>query len=372
MPKSIEVREVPNTRRGVFQFVTFARKVNAGDPNWVAPIFSEQVKMIREGPFNEIGVKQLFMAFKDGVPVGRISAQINHAHNRHYASTQGFFGWFESIDDVEVARSLVDAARSWLAIRGCTDMIGPLNFSIYDEIGVLIDNFEDPPVVLCTYNPPYYDRLLKEAGLEREIDWYAYRKRKATGIPSVVRKVAARVEKQPNVVLRRMKKRHWEQESARVRRIFEIAWSENWFHVPFSDRQWHHVTSELKKVIREEFALVLEVDREPVGFIISVLDANVALKAARGSLYPFGVFKILWNLRKIKRPRTVIMGLLPEYRNRGYDMYMIYRTIVDGASLGYDNCDCSLIAESNLRMIRGLEAIGAERYKTYRLYRKRF
>jgi GNAT superfamily N-acetyltransferase len=368
----IEVREVPETRSAVLEFVKLPRKINALYPNWVAPIYREQARTILTGPFNEIGEKRLFMAFVDGVPMGRISAQINHAHNRHYGGMQGFFGWFESVDDTDVARVLMDAAEAWLKTRGCRDMVGPLSFSIYDEIGVLVDNFDEPPVVLCTYNPPYYDRLLKDVGLEKEMDWYAYLKRKATGIPETVRRIAARVEKQPNVVLRRMSKRNWDQESTRIRRIFEIAWTDNWFHVPFTDRQWSHVTTELKKVFKEEFALALEVNGKRVGFLVSVLDANIALKAANGELYPFGIFKILWNLRKIRRPRTAIMGLLPEYRNRGYDIYMIFRMIVDGAKLGYDNCDCSLIAENNAKMIKALELIGAERYKTYRLYRRVF
>ena len=166
----ITVKPIGNTKSEVKEFVKMAPPLYKDYPNYVIPILSDQVKMIMGGPFEKIGEKQLFIAYKDGKPVGRISAHRSFSHNEHYKENQGFFGWFESIDDVEVANKLTEGAESWLKEKGCTDMLGPISFTIYDEIGMLIDAFDLDPTILCTYNPPYYPKLLEEVGYKKEID----------------------------------------------------------------------------------------------------------------------------------------------------------------------------------------------------------
>ena len=368
----IIVKPIGNTKSEVKEFVKMAPPLYKDYLNYVTPILSDQVKMIMSGPFEKIGEKQLFIAYKDDKPVGRISAHRSFSHNEHYKENQGFFGWFESIDDVEVANKLTEEAESWLKEKGCTDMLGPINFTIYDEIGMLIDAFDLDPIILCTYNPPYYPRLLEKLGYKKEIDWFAYLKNGADPIPPTMEKIAKRIEKRGDYVLRYASKKNWEHEVSTIKEIFEEAWAENWGNVPFTDEHWHHVTAELKLILKEELVIIIEVDGKPVGFSVSVPDANYAIKKAKGKLFPFGIFKMLFALKKIKRIRTTIMGVRKEYRKRGFDILMIYKTIQNGVALGYQDSDCSLIVESNDRMVSGVEGIGAKKYKTYRIFRKTF
>ncbi len=366
----IEVKPVANNKKEVKKFLQMAAPIYKDYPHWVAPIYSEVTKFIVEGPFNKIGEKQLFMAYRDGKPVARVSAHMSYAHNDHYKTKQGFFGFFEAYDDEEATKALFAEADKWLKERGCTDMLGPMNFAIYDEIGLLVDNFDDDPVVMCLYNPPYYLPLLEKVGFVKEIDWYSYYKGDEDPIPPVMSKLSQRMMRSGNVTIRNASKKNWQKEVTTVRHIFEHAWSQNWGNVPFSDEQWEFLVHELKMVVKEELAFILELDGEPIGFSVTIPDANFAIKKAKGRLFPFGIFKILWNLRKVKRVRTVILGILEEYRQRGYHLPLIQKTIENGTAMGYKNSDCSLIVENNAPLITGLEKIGAYKYKTYRIMKR--
>ena len=367
----IIVKPIGNTKSEVKEFVKMAPPLYKDYLNYVTPILSDQVKMIMSGPFEKIGEKQLFIAYKDNKPVGRISAHRSFSHNEHYKENQGFFGWFESIDDVEVANKLTEKAESWLKEKGCTDMLGPISFTIYDEIGILVDAFDLDPIISCTYNPPYYPKLLEEIGYQKEIDWFAYLRGRHDSMPPTMEKIVKRIEKRSDYVLRYVSKKNWKHEASTIREIFEEAWVENWGNVPFTDEQWHHITAKFKLILKEEFAIIIEVDGKPVGFSVTVPDANYAIKKAKGKLFPFGIFKILFALKKIKGIRTAIMGVRKEYRKRGFDILMIYKTIQNGMALGYQYSDSSLIVESNERMVAGIEGI-AKKYKTYRIFRKTF
>jgi GNAT superfamily N-acetyltransferase len=369
---NIEIRELPKTKKAIKEFVVFSKYVYTDYPHWVAPIYSDQIKFISKGPFNEIGEFQLFMAYCDGKPVARISAHRSFAHNDHYKTNQGFWGFFEGYNDWEAVSTIFGAAAKWLKDKGCESMIGPLNFAIYDEIGILMDNYDVDPVIMCTYNPPYYPELLSKLGFVKEVDWYAYMKDGREPLTPIMVRLTERMKRQEGVVLREINIKKFYEEAAHVKHIFNKAWSENWGNVPFTEKQWQHIVSELKMIIKKELAFIVEVNGKPVGFSISIPDANQALKKAKGKLFPFGIFKILWGMRKgqITTLRTVILGVLDEYRRRGYDMAMIQKIIENGRALGYNDSDCSLIVETNARMMGGLEAIDAKRYKTYRIFKK--
>ncbi|MCS6985625.1 MAG: hypothetical protein NZM25_10935 [Leptospiraceae bacterium] len=368
----LSVRELRQDREGVKTFVEFSRDIYRDNPYYVHPIYAEQVRFILKGPFNRIGEKILLMAWRGERPVARASFHRSFAHNEYYKTNQGFFGWFEAYDDVEAVAALMDAGENWLKQRGCTSMIGPMNFTIYDEIGILMDAYDKIPAILCLYNPPYYPRLLEQVGFVKEIDWYAYWRDKDAGIPPLMEKVWQRFQRNEKVKIRPANMKKWNEEIRAVKNIFNEAWKENWGHVPFNDEQWENIVRELKRIVIPELALILEAEGKPVGFCITIPDANYAIKFAEGRLFPFGIFKILWHLRKVKTTRTIIMGLLPEYRRHGYDFALVYRTIVDGIRLGYTGSDCSLLAETNTRIIEGVKAMGAYHYKTYRLFRRDF
>jgi len=327
-----------------------------------------------KGPFHSMGEKQLFMAYRDGNPVARVSAHRNFRHNEFYDTNQGFFGFFEAFEDEEAVSALFEEAGKWLKEKGCTSIIGPESFAIYDEIGILMDAYDQDPVLYCTYNPPYYPVLLDKIGFKKEIDWYAFLKDGHEPIPEIMVKLSKRIQKRSNVTFRMVNKKKWDTEVESIKEIFNQAWSENWGNVPFTDEQWQYIVKDLKLVLQEELAFIIEVDGKPVAFSVSMVDAYVAFKQARGRLFPFGIFKLLWTLKvkknAIKRARTIILGVLKEYRGRGYEMVLIYNTIKNGLAIGLDDSDCSLIVETNKPMIEGVEAIGAKKYKTWRIFKK--
>jgi RimJ/RimL family protein N-acetyltransferase len=366
----MSLRTVPigNTKKEVKAFAHFMKDVYQTYPHFVPPIYTEVVKFIRNGPFNKLGEKQLFLAYRDDKIVARLSVHRNFAHNDHYKTNQGFFGFFEALDDQEAVNQIFAEGERWLKERGCDSVLGPMNFAVYDEMGLLVDAFDQDPIVLCTYNPPYYLKLLENCGFQKEVDWFAFLK--DTTVPNFMRLISQRVLKQQGVVIREVRKKDIDKEAESVKHIFNQAWAENWGNVPFSDDQWHHLVKDLKMILKEKLAFITEINGVPIAFAISLPDANQAVKKAKGSLFPFGFIKILLELRKVTTVRTTIMGVLKEHRNKGYEIAMVHKTIENGVSLGYNKADCSLIVETNTAMVTVLEKIGCVRYKTFRVLRK--
>lgn len=365
---SLRIVALGNSKKEVKMFAYFMKDVYRDYPHFVPPIYSELIKFIHSGPFNHIGEKQLYLAYRGDKIVARLSVHRNFAHNEHYKANQGFFGFFEALDDQEAVNAIFSEGEKWLKAKGCTSVLGPMNFAVYDEIGLLVDAFDMDPVLLCTYNPPYYLKLLENAGYAKEVDWYAYLK--DTTIPNFMRLINARVMKQPGMVIREVNRKNIDAEAAAVKHIFNQAWAENWGNVPFTEEQWHHLVKELKMIINEKLAFITELNGEPIAFAISLIDANQAVKKANGSLFPFGFIKLLLTMKKIKKIRTTIMGVLKEHRNRGIEIAMIHKTMVNGIAMGITEADCSLIVETNHAMMTVLEKIGCIRYKTYRVLKK--
>jgi ribosomal protein S18 acetylase RimI-like enzyme len=294
----------------------------------------------------------------------------NRVFNEFQHRRQGFFGFFEALDDAEAVAALFAEGERWLAARGCASVLGPVSFSVYEQVGLLLDAFDLPPVVLCPYNPPYYARLLEGLGYGREVDWFAYRFLRGQPLPVRWVRVAERALRRRGVTVRHPRMRHWHEELALVRGLFNEAWAENWSHAPLSQDEWAVLAEELRLVVRPELCLILSVGDVPVGFSVTLPDLNQALKRARGCLFPFGLLRLLWEARRIRGLRTIAMGVLKEYRNRGYAPAMVVETVRNGLRLGYERCDCSLIVETNTAMVELLRDLGAERYKTFRVYRK--
>ncbi len=366
----LQVIPIDIKRSSVKKFVLFANQVYKNYPKWVAPIFNDQIKFILKGPFHEIGEIQLFMAYRGSKPVARLSVHINKNHNEYYKVNQGFFGFFEAFEDQAAVDILFKEGTKWLKNKNCTSILGPESFAIYDEIGILIDAYDFSPILLCSYNPPYYPTLLEKSGFKKEIDWYAYYKSGYDPIPRSMRRAAERVKKRVGLTLRCVNLSDWDNEVMKVRTIFEDAWSENWGNLPFTNRQWEHLVKELKLIIKKELTYILELNGKAIAFSITAPNAFEALIKAKGRLFPFGVFKILRHLKRIQFTRTIVLGVLKEYRNRGYELALIEETIQQGLAIGFHASDCSLVVENNITLIEGLKAIGAKRYKTFRIYKK--
>ncbi len=372
----IEVRRV--TGRGMlkeFVMLPWSARIYEKDPAWVPPLLHDMYTMLdpRKGYFYQIGEAELFIAYQDGRPVGRISAHVNRLYEQRYDRDTGFFGFFESIDDVGVARALFDTAEAWLTSRGKKVMNGPQSFSIYDSVGFEVEGAHRMPTVGLFHFAPYYRELAEACGLKKCIDWHCFLVKKSDYdvYAPYLRDVKDRLLSSSEFTFKRLDKRDMDRRIKEIQRIFNIAWEGNWGHLPLTDAQVKMIASDLKLIAKEELAIFAEKDGETVGFIVSLPDVNPALRLLNGRLYPWRIVRFLLEARKTKRIRTIIMGVLPEHRGKHIDDIFYLMTIEDGIRLGYTESDCSLIVETNTRMINALKPLAPSPYKTYRIYEKR-
>jgi GNAT superfamily N-acetyltransferase len=371
---NIEIRPLGNTKKEIKKFVTSAWQYYKDNPYWVPPLISEQVEFIHNGPYHEVGFIQPFMAYRNGKPVGRIIAHYDTRHNEHFGEKRGCVGFFESINDRDVSRALFDASRQWLRKKGMEDMQGPFNFTLYDSPGILVDDFNNIPAVELGYNPEYYPELFTDYGFQKSVDWHAYLLTVDRNFPNLFYKFWEKVRKdaeegKDGLVIRNVNLKNFDYEKDRIFKVFNRAWEDNWGHYPLTAKQFDKFAQELKMVMKPELVMVAEYNDEIAGVIVSIPDVNIALQKANGRLFPFGLFRILLNMRKIKRIKTIIMGVMPEYRMRGLDVYFYVESFERARKMGYDEADLSLVVENNDSMRNALTHMGAEIYKTYRMYK---
>jgi len=282
---------------------------------------------------------------------------------------------FESIDDQATADALFEAAADWLRTRGRNEIMGPIDYSTNYVCGLLIDGFKFPPTLLTSHNPPYYRALLERSGFEKTMDFYAWWFANPTDAAARLRRLAGALEKRGrDVTFRQADLRDITAEGRRIREIYNQAWSNNWGFVPFTEKEFDFMTHELKPIVESELVLLAEVEGKPVGFILCVQDINVALRKINGRLttfgLPIGLAKLLYHKSRIKTVRLVALGVVPKYRRHGIAEILVLRIIEEAMIKRGWTGECSLILENNTMMNRFLEAIGAEKYKTYRIYRR--
>ena len=344
------------------------------DPHWVPPIIAEQKIFLdpQRGVFFDHGKASLFLAYRDGMPVGRISAHINYLHDGQYRDKKGFFGFFECEDDQRVADALFERAVSYLRENDRKISEGSLSFGIYDEVGILVEGFDSDPYVLNVHNPPYYGRLIESAGYEKSIDWYAYRGLLA-GVNTVderLFRIKDRTLTRAGVTIRPVNLKAKEQEQRTVKALFHSAWDENWGHVPLSEREWHRLFHEMQRFLVPDLTLIAEKDGVPVAFTLTTYDANEAVKKINGRLFPFGFVRLFRNLKKTRNIRLILLGVLPQYRGRGIENALVLHVSQRGYEMGFHEMEQSLIVETNEPMLRALNYYPVKRKKTYRLFKK--
>lgn len=368
---SVDTIKEIKSPKGIKQFVKFPWFIYHNDPNWVPPLIKDKMDFFNpdKNPYFQHSRILLIMVFRDGKPVGRLSIHENIPHVQRHGEKIGFFGFFECIDDFSVTKKMFDYGKQWLYDMGYAKMRGPANFSINGEYSLLVKGFDSPPVVMMTYNPSYYVNLIERYGFKKSQDMYAYQMNFQKGLPEDVLRRAADVEKShKNFTVRKMKKNKLEEEVKIVHRIYTEAWDENWGAVPPTQEEIMKLADELKMILDEDIAFVGELNGEPVGFSLSIPDANQALIKANGRLFPIGLIKILWEKRKINGIRVLVMGVLSQFRHQGFDTVFYKRTYEEGRKKGYLSAEASMINESNVSMKRVLERLGARIYKTYRMY----
>lgn len=344
------------------------------DPNWVPPLIGELAKVLdkKKHPFHQHAESAYFIARKNNEVVGRITAQINRLSNEFHEEKVGNFGFFECIDDAEVARALLDTAYEWVKERGMATLTGPLNFSTNDEFsspGVLVDGFDTPPVIMMSHNPAYYGGLIEQAGFVKMKDLYSYWCDMTEPDERLFR-VFERVRDAANVRLRTLDMKHLDEEIDRIKQIYNSAWERNWGFVPMTEAEFDHMAESIKPVVNPRLCIIAEIEGEPVGFALQLPDYNVAFKHMNGRMLPFGWAKFLWHKRKIRQTRVITMGVKTEHRKKGIDSLLIAQLQIESSKYDMPRGECSWILEDNMPMRRGMERVNGVLYKTYRVFEK--
>ena len=371
----IEVSEV-TSRRERDAFIKFPWQIYANDPAWVPPLILERKAFLdrKRHPFYRHGDAALFLARKDGKILGRIMASDDPNYNSLHESNVGCFGLFECIDERDVAAALFEAAASWLRKRGRDEMIGPIDYSTNYVCGLLIDGFQFPPTILTAHNPPYCRQLIESCGFTKAKDWYAWWFADPSKVVGHLRRLATRVHRQRPVTLRSANLKNLRDESRRLREIYNQAWEKNWGFVPFTAAEIEFMTHELKPLLVPEFAWIAEIGNEPVGLTLCLPDINVVLRELNGRLtrfgLPIGLIKLLLYKKRIKKGRLIALGVVEKYRRAGIAEMLVLRVMEETMIKRGITGELSMTLEDNFMINRFLEAIGAHRYKTYRIYRK--
>ncbi len=360
------------------RFLDLPYALYRGQPHFVPPLRMDQKGVLntRKNTFFEHGAMQLFLAERGGETVGRIAAIVNGQHLAKYADGNGFFGFFETVEDAAVARALLDAATGWLKGRGMTGVRGPTSPTMNDVSGLLVDGFDRPPAILLPYNPPYYERYLTDYGFARAMTMWAYYVHSAYVDAARMERGAGIVRtRNPTLTIRSLDMARFDDDVAAAMEIYNVAWAENWGHVPYTLREAQYLAKELKPVIEKDLFLLVEDAGRPVAFAASLPNLNRALKKLpNGRLLPTGLAKLLGTIKAggIYEIRMALMGVLPAYRHRGIESLLIHQTIVNGIRDGYEACEMSWVLDVNKALTNALDKLGGVRDKEYAMMEMSF
>jgi GNAT superfamily N-acetyltransferase len=368
---SLEIIPV-STRHERKLFFNLPWELYRGDPHWVPPIRIVQKELLnfRHHPFYDDAEIRNFLALRDGQPVGRVAAIVNHAHNRWYHENRGFFGFFESVDDQAVAAGLFDAARGWFAERGIKAVRGPINPSLNYELGLLIEGFDDDPWFMMTYNKPYYARLIEGYGFRKAQDLYAF-----WGHIDMLEEVTQRLSVLSETVIDRfqvkcrpMNVKRFDEEIATFLEIYNRSLVSTWGFVPMSAGEVKKQAAGLKHMIVPELTTFGEVEGKAIGAVFGLLDYNPRIKEIDGRLFPLGFLKLLRNRKGLTKVRMISANVLPEYQNWGIGIALVARLVPDALAWGIREAEFSWVLESNDLSFKTLKKGGAKITKRYRVY----
>jgi GNAT superfamily N-acetyltransferase len=370
---SVQVRPA-RTFREVGAFIDLPYRLHEGTP-WVPPLKIERRMFLsrRFGTYAKRVDFELFCAWRDGRVVGRISAHIDHAYNRYHDARWGWFGFFESEDDPEIARALLDAAERWLRERGMERMVGPADFTPNDESGIVVEGHELPPMVRQPWHPPYYRRLCEEAGLQKVVDLLMYeldisdREKMLPILPELAREA----REKHGVRIRRMSRRRLRRDLDVFARIYNRAWRRNWGFTPYEPSDLDHYAREMQLVFDRDWFMVAEIDGEPIAVAITVPDVNQILRRMNGRLLPFGWWWYLRRRKLIDRVRVGFLGVRPEFQHTGVAaaLYLEHFDTSDRHPL-IKSGETGWVLETNRAMNRAMEAMNGRVVKRYRMYER--
>jgi GNAT superfamily N-acetyltransferase len=369
----VQIRPVEG-RGDLDEFIKLPFRLRAEDPQWVPPLLFERREFLdrRRNPWFEHAEAQYFLAERDGDVVGRITAHVDHRWDEFQGGSDGMFGFFDAEDDPEVARALLDAAAGWVAERGRTRIIGPMDFTTNDECGLLIEGYDEPSMILEPWHPPYYRELLEGLGLEKTIDllmwalWFGDLKEGEQFAPMI--HAAAQHSREQGVTVRRMRKREMEAEVRRFMEVYNVAWGKNWGFVPITEAEVRFQAKNLKPVLDENWAMIAEKGDEVVGAALTLPDINQALARMKGRALPIGWWHFLRRKRYITQLRVFALGVLPQHQHLGVAAALYERHLESAVKHGPQGGHMGWILETNKAMNRAMEGMGGRIVQRYRLY----
>ncbi len=358
------------------EFIELPYRLHADSAQWVPPLRLERRLFLSER-FNAYyghADVQLFLARREGRVVGRISAQVDRAFNAHQGNAWGQFGFLEVEEDAEAMQALLDAAARWLADRGRDRMVGPMDFTLNDESGVLVEGHERAPLIKQPWHPPYYQRLCEGAGLDKAVDlfmWELYIEDRSKVIPAFG-EMAERLEPEHGIRIRKMSRRRLRREMSLFGETYNEAWKDNWGFVPYSESDLKHYGQELQLVYDKNWFMIAEKadTGESVGVAITVPDINQVLRKMNGRLLPLGWWHFLRRRSIMTRVRVGFLGVKPEYQHTGVAAGLYMEHFAMAAATPQSGGEMGWILEDNHAMNRAMEGMGGRVVKRYRVYER--
>ncbi|MGE0067726.1 MAG: GNAT family N-acetyltransferase [Solirubrobacterales bacterium] len=374
---SVTIRPVKG-RRELKRFVKVPFHLHRAHPQWVAPLVFERMQFLNraKNPWFAHGEAELFVAERDGEPVGRISAHLDRRWDEYQGGSDAMFGFFESAEDPAVAKALIDAAAEWAAGQGRERILGPMDFTTNDEIGILIEGFERRPMILEPWHPPYYQGLVEGEGFSKAMDvlmWelqFGDLKEGEQFDPSI-HAAAKKALEDEGITIRNMRKRDMAAEVRRFMDVYNEAWGDNWGFVPITDAEVEFQAKNLKQVLDENWTFIAEKDGEVVGAALTLPDINQVMAKLNGRLLPIGWAKFLLGKRKIDQLRVFALGVTHAYRHSGVAAGLYLRHLEEASKPGaIEGGEMGWILETNKPMNRAMEGMGGKVVKRYRLYER--
>ena len=374
--QTLEIREV-STRRDLNRFVDVPWPIYEDDPHWVPPLRFEVKEFLnpKKHPFYRHGAAAKLIALRGGRPVGRILVSDDPRYNEQWGTNTGCFGMFESVDDREVAHALLDAAAEWLRARGRSAVMGPIDYSINYPCGLLVEGFDTPPRVMMNHNPPYYAPLLESWGLAKVKDLYSWWFKDPNDMISVWHERLQRLAKRNGVTIRNFRKSDFDADAKLCESIYNEVGISVWGFVAMSNDEFRYAARRMAQMAIPELILLAELDGKPVGFSITMPDFNEAIRPLNGRLarwgLPLGALRLACRLPRVRTARMAVLFVRDGYRRRGIAELLILKTLDYGKNIrGYTGAELGWTTDENQAVTRTIQSVGAECYKTYRIYEK--
>jgi hypothetical protein len=370
MMSEITVKKV-SSKSELNEFIKFPWKIYKGDEHWVPPLLMEQKTLLdkQKNPFFKAADADYFLAYRNGEIIGRIAAVKNDLHLKYHNDDSGQFGFFECINDQQVANALFDAAKNWMKEKGLKFMKGPANPSSNDIYGMLIEGFDDSPRLLMPYNPEYYIKLCENYGLKKGKDMFAWKIVNEKLMASEkLKRGQELVRKRYNLKISQLDMKNFQKDLEKFKYVYNKAWAPNWGFVPMTEEQIDAMAKDMKPLAEPSLVLFGEIDGQLVGAALVMLDYNYIFRTMNGRLLPFNFLKLFTQKKKIKWARILTLGIIPEFQKRGLDAVFYWEIVNRAANIGIRLGEASWVLEDNDMMNRGLELMNGERYKRYRIW----